>query len=92
MSPLFRNATEAALSDQIAILSRQVESLQEVVEQLAFRQGITPPTRAVPAAGPNIDAEVRMLVQQGRKIQAVKLVRERTGLRLKEAKDIVDRM
>lgn len=38
-----------------------------------------------------IDAEVLMLVQQGKRIQAIKLVRERTGLGLKEAKNVVDR-
>lgn len=40
---------------------------------------------------PDVEAEVRTLVHSGRKIQAIRLVRERTGLRLKEAKDIVDR-
>lgn len=39
-----------------------------------------------PAIGPEIDA----LLIGGQKIQAVKLVRERTGLGLKESKDLVD--
>ena len=34
--------------------------------------------------------EVKRLVQQGQKIQAIKLYREKTGLGLKEAKDAVD--
>lgn len=43
------------------------------------------PTRAAAA-----NAEVRALVQQRRKIEAIKLVRERTGIGLKEAKDCVE--
>ena len=35
--------------------------------------------------------EIRAAIAKGRKVEAVKLVRERTGLGLKEAKDIVDR-
>jgi ribosomal protein L7/L12 len=37
-------------------------------------------------------AQIQQLVAQGKKIQAIKLVREHTGLGLKEAKDLVDRM
>jgi ribosomal protein L7/L12 len=36
--------------------------------------------------------EVHHLVAQGEKIEAIRLVRDRTGLGLKEAKDIVDRL
>lgn len=36
--------------------------------------------------------EVHHLVAQGQKVEAIKLVRDRTGLGLKEAKDIVDRL
>lgn len=38
------------------------------------------------------DAEIRQLIAQGNKIQAIKRVRELTGLGLKEAKDYVDRL
>ena len=38
------------------------------------------------------DAEVRALMAAGKKIEAIKLVRQRTGLGLKEAKDYVERM
>ncbi|MBK8097085.1 MAG: ribosomal protein L7/L12 [Planctomycetes bacterium] len=43
---------------------------------------------ARPPATP--DQEVDALLRAGQKIQAIKLVRERTGLGLKEAKDLVD--
>jgi hypothetical protein len=36
------------------------------------------------------DEEIRELIRQNRKIDAIKLVRERTGLGLKEAKDAVE--
>jgi ribosomal protein L7/L12 len=36
--------------------------------------------------------EVQKLVAKGRKIQAIKLIREQTGMGLKEAKDLVDRL
>jgi ribosomal protein L7/L12 len=36
--------------------------------------------------------EVKRLVRSGQKIEAIKLVREQTGLGLKEAKDLVDRL
>ena len=34
--------------------------------------------------------EARLLARQGRKIEAIKIVREKTGLGLKEAKDLVE--
>ena len=37
-----------------------------------------------------VDQEIRSLVDQGRKIEAIKKVMERTGKGLKEAKDYVD--
>ena len=36
--------------------------------------------------------EARELARAGRKIEAIKLVRERTGLGLKEAKEMVERL
>jgi ribosomal protein L7/L12 len=39
---------------------------------------------------PSLSPEVRELVQAKQKIQAIKLVRQQTGLGLKEAKDLVD--
>lgn len=37
-------------------------------------------------------AEVHRLIRQGEKIEAIKLIRDRTGLGLKEAKDIADQL
>jgi ribosomal protein L7/L12 len=37
-------------------------------------------------------AEVMALIQSGKKIEAIKVIREMTGLGLKEAKDLADKM
>ena len=39
-----------------------------------------------------VRAEAAALIAQKRKIDAIKLIREKSGLGLKDAKDIVDRM
>ena len=65
----------------------------------------TPPPRYVPPARPwpagaapigdlppDLAAEVRALLAQGGKIEAIKLVRAATGLGLAEAKELVERM
>ena len=39
---------------------------------------------------PEAETEIRTLLQQRRKIDAIKLLREHTGLGLKEAKDRID--
>lgn len=39
-----------------------------------------------------VETQARLLVQQDRKIEAVALVREETGMALKDAKDFVERL
>lgn len=41
---------------------------------------------------PDVEAQARDLTRQGRKIEAIKLVRQHTGWGLKEAKEYVDRL
>ncbi len=49
------------------------------------------PRSSARAAPPqDIEAQVRILLAKGEKIEAIKLVREATGLGLKEAKDYVE--
>ena len=40
----------------------------------------------------NFEAEVRMLIDYGNKIEAVRIVREKLGIDLNDAKDVVDKM
>lgn len=64
--------------------------------QRAGRDLSAPPPRAVPrpmvrVGDERIDNdEIRALIRQDRKIEAIKLVRERTGLGLADAKDAVE--
>jgi ribosomal protein L7/L12 len=48
------------------------------------------PPSTMPSLGPDGDRDLRVLLASGQKIQAIKLVRELTGIGLKEAKDYVE--
>jgi hypothetical protein len=48
------------------------------------------PVGAIPAKPDPVDDEVRRLLAAGRKIDAIKFVREKNGIGLKEAKDYVE--
>ena len=60
--------------------------------QRAGRDLTAPPPRPMVRVGDERinDEEIRALIRQDRKIDAIKLVRERTGLGLAEAKDAVE--
>jgi LSD1 subclass zinc finger protein len=62
-----------------------------------FERGQTPPPPSTPASSPppsgNVDlAQIRLLLAQGKKLEAIKLYREQTGVGLKEALDIIEAM
>lgn len=79
-------------------LRRRVDELERRVAELewALRSAGGPapeqPAPVYDAASPPVSAEVRQLALEGKKIQAIKVLREQTGLGLKESKDIVDRL
>jgi large subunit ribosomal protein L7/L12 len=52
------------------------------------------PAAAPPASGlpADLDAQVRAMLGAGRKIEAIKLVRDTTRMGLAEAKNLVERM
>ena len=62
-------------------------------EMLERQQRASPRVRSASSdqLGVLADPEVRAALAAGNKIMAIKLVRERTGLGLKEAKDLVER-
>jgi len=74
-------------------LRRRVDELERRVAALewALRSSSTQ-TESAPAPGGagQVSPEVLQLALQGQKIQAIKILREQTGLGLKESKDIVD--
>lgn len=78
-------------------LRRRVEELERRVAALEWAlrnaggQPAAPPSVGA-AAGESVSAEVRQLAMLGKKIEAIKVLREQTGLGLKECKDIVDRL
>jgi len=77
-------------------LRRRVEELERRVAQLEWTlrgAGSSAEPAPVPAGGqPQVSPEVLQLALQGKKIQAIKILREQTGLGLKESKDIVDEL
>ncbi|MBI3226877.1 MAG: ribosomal protein L7/L12 [Mycolicibacterium cosmeticum] len=83
---LFGGGSEGDLQRRVEELERRVAALERVV-------GHAVPPRPVGTANETwASATVRDLAFQGKKIQAIKVLREETGLTLKEAKDIVDRL
>ena len=80
---LLREATGVSLKeakDEIERLSRDLSGEE--------RSGMQPEEGARQA----LPEEVRVLAEQGKKIEAIKLLREQTGLSLKEAKARVEEM
>ena len=77
-------------------LQRRIEDLERRVvelERAAFRAGQSVGRPPVGEANETWASEmVRRLAMDGQKIAAIKLLRDETGLGLKEAKDIVDRL
>lgn len=57
-----------------------------------FLMGSKVPPGPVRPASEQCVAQVRELVRQGRKLEAIKLVRKETGMGLKETKDYVDEL
>ena len=88
-----------ALADQLVELT--VKEVNELLDVLKEKHGIEPAAAAVAVAGPAAGAEsagaeekntfdVILIAPGGAKLQIVKLVKELTGLGLKEAKGVVD--
>ena len=78
------------LLNRIADLERRVATL----ERAGHGGNVSPPPPAgpQPSGGTGVSQEVWRLAASGQKIQAIKRLREETGMGLKEAKDVVDRL
>jgi len=88
-----------AIADQLVELT--VKEVNELLEILKEEHGIEPAAAAVAVAGPagggegggaeeKTEFDVVLTAAGGAKLQIVKLVKELTGLGLKEAKAVVD--
>lgn len=76
-------------------LEQRIHRLEAVVAALAEKQGLSEQQLQdldPDLGGPALTAEVRLLVQQGRAVEAIKVLRQRTGLGLLPAKQAVDRL
>ena len=70
----------------------RILDLERKVEFLLKELGLVEQAKAyVPDINPVL-AEVMPLIRQGKKIEAIKHYRERTGASLREAKEIIDKM
>jgi ribosomal protein L7/L12 len=79
-----------AISELMAATGLGLKDAKDAVDAIAAGHDISEmllPRQDVPA---DMAERARDLIAQGRKIQAVKLIREETGLGLKDAKDIAD--
>ncbi|MDQ0655894.1 ribosomal protein L7/L12 [Paenibacillus sp. W2I17] len=89
---------------RVTSLQRQLNELKSDVERLEngstvsarsdFNYTLSPqeasPSHTSQPAQTDLDQELLTLIQQGKKIMAIKRLREARGLSLKEAKDYVD--
>ena len=68
---------------------------KEAVETIGREEAIVPPAPGLAATiqrAQQMSDEVRRLATTGKKIEAIKMLREKSGIGLKEAKDLVDRL
>jgi ribosomal protein L7/L12 len=85
---LLRKTTGLGLADAVRIVDKLAASGKPVtLDKTTSGTGT-----AMANIGPDHEAELRTLVAAGQQIQAIKMVRELTGMGLKEAKDLVDRL
>ena len=80
--------SKAEILDAIGNMS--VFELAELIEDFKSKFNVTIAAAAAPAAEAQTEFDVVLKESGAKKIQVIKVVREITGLGLKEAKDLVD--
>lgn len=79
--------------ERTSMALKEAKDLVDAIESGASSSNASPASgsgRSAPAT--DMDTEARRLLAKRKKIEAIKLVRERTGLGLKEAKDYVEQL
>ncbi|MBU3110217.1 ribosomal protein L7/L12 [Clostridium lacusfryxellense] len=71
----------SSLSSRIRTLEKKMSLMNLTLDKIAKQVGVPEPS---------FDDDIRILISQGKKIPAIKKVREAKGLGLKEAKEYVD--
>jgi len=83
---LYREVTGLGLKEAKDAIDRYADGGSlDLAEDLAAR-------KAALGGGAPVDADIKGMLEAGRKIEAIKLLRERSGLDLATAKDIIDSM
>ncbi len=72
-----------SLINSVNTLQKQVSYMNLKLDRIA---------KQVEAEELNIDRELRPLISEGKKVEAIKKLREFTGMGLKEAKEYVDKL
>lgn len=72
-----------SLMSSVNTLKSQFSRISLKLDKIAKQVGVEEP---------DIDSELRALIVQGKKVEAIKKLREFTGLGLKEAKEYVDNL
>ena len=75
------------MNEELARLRERIRVLEAQTAHLYEHLGLDPGPFAAPPPGDQLDPEVVQLLTSGKKINAIKLHRERTGVGLKEAHD-----
>jgi len=78
------------MNEELARLRERIRVLEAQTAHLYEHLGLDPGPFAAPPPGDQLDPEVVQLLTSGKKINAIKLHRERTGVGLKEAHDAVE--
>lgn len=77
-----------------ATLLARLDEIEWKLDAIMVAIGIQTPPRPTPGERAGMTSEqideIRALIRSGRKLEAIKRVRELTGLGLKESKDLVD--
>ncbi|UOX91316.1 hypothetical protein MUY14_12065 [Amycolatopsis sp. FBCC-B4732] len=74
----------SATDRRLTRVDRRLARVERKLDAIAEKLGVAVEEPALP--------EVVALVREGRKIQAIKVYRERTGVDLKDARDAVERL
>jgi len=90
---LFGRSSELSYDDLLNRLT-ELERRVAILERAAHGDSGNPPppARPQPSTGTGVSPEVMRLAAAGQKIQAIKRLREETGMGLKQAKDVVDQL
>jgi ribosomal protein L7/L12 len=78
------------LQNRVSRLEEQVVRLTAALSGQSAAPVATGPVAAAPAPSDDVYAEARALAASGQKIHAIKVVREQTGMGLRQAKDLVE--